>query len=440
VIGASDIPPLLVVLVISLMTTVLLLRNNKTNEHRIILLSLGMHLVFSQALLLFQVTVYREADIWYYRELSTPLVRLMERDFFHFFPQVFAGTFHIENSIGIDDFSSTMSMITTTAFGRLFTGDSLWAFFAVVAYFSFLGKWCMYAVFRDAIPNVDRRYLALATLCVPSVVFWTSGVVKEAYAVFGLGVLLWGAREAIRGSYLTAAAPLFVGTIVVGAFKPYLLFPFAVAGAVWLVFERSHRARGNSFVYLLIGLVGGFGMVVALSAVFPEFSPSHIAEQTAEQQVMGKVVGGGSYFEVGSADRSVLGQIANAPLALVASLARPFLWEVNTLQSGVAALEIIVLVGFAARSFVRTGFGALRASFASPIVLFALTFLMIGGIAIGLATTNFGTLSRYRVPIMPFYAVIVVFMNSVVPVRREAVDQLATSLTRSPRSARPSSS
>lgn len=44
-------------------------------------------------------------------------------------------------------------------------------------------------------------------------------------------------------------------------------------------------------------------------------------------------------------------------------------------------------------------------------VLFALVFSLIFAFAVGVSTFNFGTLSRYKIPLVPFYAVALVLLS-----------------------------
>lgn len=46
-----------------------------------------------------------------------------------------------------------------------------------------------------------------------------------------------------------------------------------------------------------------------------------------------------------------------------------------------------------------------------PLVAFALPFVIIMAIAIGLTSFNFGALVRYRIPILPFFLIMLVIIN-----------------------------
>ena len=72
------------------------------------------------------------------------------------------------------------------------------------------------------------------------------------------------------------------------------------------------------------------GGIVILGHYFPEYSVDAFSSRTAELQQLGRVVQGGSDFELGSETPPTLaGQLAYAPLALLSALFRPALFEVH---------------------------------------------------------------------------------------------------------------
>jgi hypothetical protein len=46
----------------------------------------------------------------------------------------------------------------------------------------------------------------------------------------------------------------------------------------------------------------------------------------------------------------------------------------------------------------------------NPLLRFALCFTVLFGTGVGLATTNMGTLSRYRIPLMPLFGPIIFYL------------------------------
>jgi len=107
-----------------------------------------------------------------------------------------------------------------------------------------------------------------------------------------------------------------------------------------------------------------------------------------------------------------LGAILFAPLALLTALFRPFLFEANSPLTLAAAIETTVGLLLSIRLLLIGRWSRLRDRIlASPILILCLVFTVVAGIAIGLSTTNFGTLSRYRIPIMPFFGFLLVALQ-----------------------------
>jgi hypothetical protein len=48
----------------------------------------------------------------------------------------------------------------------------------------------------------------------------------------------------------------------------------------------------------------------------------------------------------------------------------------------------------------------------NPVLLFCIVFVITMGVAIGLASSNLGTLSRYRMPMMPFFAALLFVLTA----------------------------
>jgi hypothetical protein len=125
--------------------------------------------------------------------------------------------------------------------------------------------------------------------------------------------------------------------------------------------------------------------------------------------------------------------MAFAPLALGTALFRPFIFEVRNVQTALAAVEttalLLLLFSSASR---RSWRGIWRDCASSPELMFCLVFTLMMATAVGLTTTNLGTLSRYRMPMEPFLALLVLTISAPVTRRIEvsASQPLARALPR----------
>lgn len=314
--------------------------------------------------------------------------------------------------------SSTSSMIGITAVILVISGGSQYGtaiFFTLLAFSGHVG---LYFGFRKHFPEAYHTRFLIAVLLVPSVVFWTSGVVKEAVAMGGMGWMIWGFhRWIVDKEHLLSALMIFVGGVVVSISKAYVLFPMVIAGGAWWFWHHSLATSGSVAIaskplYMvgaaLVAMVG----VVGLGELFPEYSVETLGEEAAQMQQAGAGAGGGSYYAIGNPDEtSLTGQLAFAPMALMASFFRPLIFEAHNLVAFINSLEMTaVLLLWIRIIWVRGVRGSWRLLSSSPALVFCAVFAILCGLGVGLTTTNLGTLSRYRVPMMPMYFLLLLML------------------------------
>lgn len=400
-------------------------------EKKWIAASFLLHVAFACIQVPLTLSFYGGGDMFLYFRYGEILAHMMERDALHFVPEVTALLLQQPHRlpfeiIGAGASTGTMSALAAWAFYLL--GPSEYAACIAFAMLSLSGKLAMYRVFRANVDFTHRGYAAVATLFVPSLVFWSSGIIKEAIALTGLGWSLYGLHLWIRerrpaaGSALMLAAALPVSLI-----KAYILFPFVIAGGCWYYWDRSQR-RNTIYIrpiHLTVAAVLCAGGIVALGHYFPEYSVDTFSARTAELQRLGRVVQGGSNYELGGEIPSTLvGQFAYAPAALLSALFRPALFEVHNVLMFFNSLETTALTLLLLRIALTRNLGQVRRQITrSPFLVFCVVFVLAFGLAVGLASTNLGTLSRYRAPLLPFFAVLLLVLSK--PVRASSAARIA---------------
>jgi hypothetical protein len=322
----------------------------------------------------------------------------------------------METTLPIEAFGegiSTGTLTAITSFLIYLVGPEVSTLCLAVAVAATLGQLAMYKSFREGHPVQERRSLLIGLLLVPSVVFWSSGVAKEAVALAFLGGLAASAYRFSRGSFFLGAIGAGLCGLGVAMLKPYILFPFILASAVW--FYSSRRNKGSMALSpLYLGLAVALAVVglAAMGSLFPEYGVSKVGETTALQQELGQQAGGSSYIEMGDPEaKSLAKQLRFVPLALINALFRPMMFEARNAPTFAAALESTLLTVFVIVIVWRFKWKKVRQVVAeSPTLMFCVVFLFTFATAVGLATTNLGTLSRYRMPMMPFYATAVLLV------------------------------
>jgi len=71
-----------------------------------------------------------------------------------------------------------------------------------------------------------------------------------------------------------------------------------------------------------------------------------------------------------------------------------------------AAVESLVLMFFTLFILLKSGpFRLIKWILSDPLVIYCFLFALVFGLFVGASTLNFGTLVRYKIPCLPFYAI-----------------------------------
>ena len=310
------------------------------------------------------------------------------------------------------DFSPDIGALTGTGFMKLLTG----LVYAVIGptrlggflFFSFLGFWglyCFYRAFCIACPEGDRWRYALVVFLLPSLLFWPSSIGKESWMTFTLGIATLGAARLLthaRGGLVlvvlglsgTALVRPHVGGILLASLLVALLLRRPPAGATLL----SPFAKLGGLVILAVAMIV---LVHQAEQLFQVDTFNNDALTQVLQQTELRTSQGGSVFDFYQADRP---SPATFPLALISVLFRPFPFEAHNLQSLIASVEGVVLIGvfiLGWRRLVSAVRGVLRSPFVVLCCCYALLFVY------GFSSfSNFGILTRQRVQVFPFLLVL----------------------------------
>lgn len=387
---------------------------------------------------------YNGADANGYREVGTELARFLDANFRWAAPEVLSLMLHQPSAFDINAIgpgTNTGSMCAAAAWIIFFVRGSAYAAQALVAGLAMLGAFGVFAAFHRANPDIPPFRVFLATVLFPSVAFWVAALHKEALCLMGMGLVLvgWGwLQDGVsrwRGAILA-----FVGLAMIGMFRPPVLAPLLLGLIAYFVLDRGRRTgRGSVFSrprYLVLGLVLATSGLFAVGRIAPDLALDRLVDTVATQQVgwinisNGKFGAGGSAFDLEDpVERSLSGQVAQAPISFVNALFRPQFFDVHNISQGVSALEMTALTLLFVVAIRRHGFvGLVKQVNESPFLLMCAVVTLIGCTFVGLTTRNFGTLARYRVPFLPFYGMLLARLT--MPMRKKANEPTSNPLPR----------
>lgn len=310
--------------------------------------------------------------------------------------------------------STEYATVRIAAFFGLFCFNN----YSVIALFfaatSFSGLWAMYVTFARIRPHVYKQ-LAWAIFYIPSMFFWGSGLMKDSLAVGALGWLFYALyRGAIqKRGILKAAAVGFLAAYALLSIKVYILLCFLPGALLW-VFNENNALIKNQTVRILAKpiffVVGGLIAIYAatnLTKGDDKYDVDKIGERskiTADYLYETSVKQNGSAYTLGKQDGTIGGMVKLAPQAIVTALFRPLIFEARNPIMLLSAIEAGFFLIFTLRIFWRTGVVAtLKFVATTPVLVMCFVFSLIFAASVAINSSNFGTLVRYKIPMIPFY-------------------------------------
>ncbi len=309
--------------------------------------------------------------------------------------------------------------------------DSYIAISLCFACLSFSGMWVMYMTFVKIRPQLFKQ-LATATFFIPSVYFWGSGLLKDSIAIGALGWLFYAFfRGAVqRDSILKCLVYGGLASFLLIKIKVYILLCFLPPALLYIFNENSARIKSKvtRFIATPFLVVAGLGMAYFASTNLTKGDEDYDVEnigarskKTSDYLYQVSVKQNGSGYKLGEQDGTIGGMVKLAPQAIVVALFRPFLWEVHNPVMLMSSLEALYFLFFTLRILYRSGLGKTLALISStPSLILCFVFALVFAATVGVVSNNFGTLVRYKIPMIPFY-VAGLYITESMSVNRRAV-------------------
>lgn len=284
---------------------------------------------------------------------------------------------------------------------QVFTGSTLTGGFLVYGFFAFLGAVFFYRAFLSAFPRGDHRLYAVLIFLYPSVLYWPTGIGKDASVFFFAGMASWGAAKFMMESRVWGLVPLVLGLAMSFMIRPEVAAVLGVAFVAAFVVRgpaRRPKALLIQAVAVPVLVVGG---LVAAGAVMGQLGIGSLSVEGVLDVLAGQA--GREFDEGRTGSNFVPPQVmtpAWVPAAFTTVLFRPFPWEAHNVPALVQSLDGVFLGALLALSLPRMWRAAWR-SLRSPYLVYA--FLSLLFLVLALATLgNYGLLARQRAIVLPF--------------------------------------
>ena len=297
------------------------------------------------------------------------------------------------------------------AIPTLFLFDSYTSVTILFGFFAFLGCWKIYKVSVNIFPKF-HRYLAWAILFFPSTMFWGNGISKDSICLGCLGFMIHYMYRFVFRKKKLALIGLLLFSYIVFLIKIYIVIVFYFALITVLFFKWSFSLdKYVKVLFFPLAAVIIIGLLILGDAVFLQESKYSLALILDRIQGHQNNAFGGSSYDLGEFESTLFGLIKIFPIAIGTALFRPFLFDIHSAIVVFPALENFFLLVLCLVLFFKIGlFNGIKLVLSSEYLFFCFVFTIVFSGFVGLATYNLGTLSRYRIPCMPFFLSIIAVM------------------------------
>lgn len=297
----------------------------------------------------------------------------------------------------------------------LFTFTTFLPISVLFGTFTFTGLWALFRTFATKYPMYTKQ-IAICVLFIPSTVMWGSGLFKDTICMGALGWLTYGTFRILLAKDFRIANFVVVtlGFYLIARIKIYILLAYLPAMFLWILFTYSDRIPNQisrfvlKFTTVFLCLVGFIFFSTKFAADLGKYSLANLSKtvEITSTFIAGRSGDEGSTYSIGTIDPSPMGMLKIFPAAVNVTLFRPYIWETRKVLQLVNGVEALLFLWVTIKILITIGPRlAWKAIKDDPTIQFALIFTIIFSFAVGISSGNFGTLSRYRIPCLPFYGI-----------------------------------
>lgn len=316
-------------------------------------------------------------------------------------------------------YNDNKALIHIASIISYFTFDSYLAISFFLSLWGYMGTWLIYHTLSKKFPDTSVL-LYVFIIAYPSLFFWTTGLMKEPVCMGAIGLLffLLFNRFNFGKRNLFFYFLSFISLFLLFKIKLYLFYCFFLSVILAFVFYYANKIYKDqnivvaisfwSFTVLVFLSIFYFLGNIILKSVFEDVTQNLINITKAQLEQ------GGSSYDIGQPDLNAVSMIKYVLSSINVTLFRPFIWESSKPQLWFSALEglfSLLMIGYLI--FKKSIKKTMTFIVSNPSLLFSIIFTIILSAIIGGISFNFGTLIRYKIPLLPFFFafLLVVFKN-----------------------------
>jgi hypothetical protein len=420
------------------------IKQRNSPEYRFYTIGLLIKLVGTIAFFIIYGYYYKGGDTTMYFENALIYNNLFQYDFFTF-TKVYFSPASLHNYELFRD--SGMFPMVETYFNEkthfvvkfstpfvILSGGSFLISSMLMGYFFFFPVWGLYKAFLKLCPS--QIYVFISCFAVPSVVFWAGGISKDTLTLAGVSILM---AQVVLFSYtLYKQKILLFFKVIFGLFlvlytKPYIIIALFPSFLVWSMTSVVKNKISNQWlklfvfpVFLITGVLASYLILTLFGESLDRFAIDRALETAAAtQQDLKQDYYQGQSFDIGDFEPTIESVLSKIPIATFAGAFYPLPGQVTGLVPYLSVLENILILSLIVYLFINRYFFQLRYSInekTKNFLSFFLIYSVLFSFIIGLSTSNFGALVRFRIPMSPFFMMILLTHLYYYRIRNQTVE------------------
>ncbi len=315
--------------------------------------------------------------------------------------------------------NTTLTVIRITSIINLLSFNSYVVSCIIVCFLSYLFIFKTFKLFVSIYPMLDKEF-AVAFLMIPSVIFWGSGVGKDVIMFSGIMYFVYCFYQLVilKKSIVTNIFKLLLTAYLISLVRGFIIITLAPCLILMAAIYYRNAFKNPVFRFIALPLFLGGGLAASylfiqnIGTTMQSYSLDTM-QKTAEgfkswHTTLGETQGGSFYSLGNDVDYTTAGILRKAPIAIVVTLFGPFFWQIRNAVMLMSGIESLFFLYYFVKVFMNgKAYRALGVLFRDHVIMFCIPFIIIIAIAIGLTSFNYGALVRYKIPILPFFAVLI---------------------------------
>lgn len=282
----------------------------------------------------------------------------------------------------------------------------------LLSFICYQAIWRLYQTLVYEFPTLQRQ-MAIAMFFIPSVVFWGSGILKDSITFAAVALFVSSLHKIIKlkKQIFRNVVFMIIASFLLLKIKPYIFFALLPGTIIWITgfylgrLENKLLKASIAPIFIILSVTVGYFVLGAIGSSLGEYRVDNVLNKAVTtQQDLKQDYYGGSSFDIGDFDPTIGGILKKAPLAINAALFRPYLWEgynPGMLASGIENFFLLLLTIYLLIK-IRV-YNLFRLMLRHHFLFFSVTFSIFFAFSVGLTTSNFGSLVRYKIPAMPLF-------------------------------------